>query len=775
MKRIFKIILFTISSSLVLAVSSLSIYCYFCIKSITKSELNSVLERSYSTIYDISNREIETLGVNKKEYVRYEDIPLDLINALISIEDSEFFYHDGINIKRIFSSLLNNVVSSSTQGGSTLTQQLVKNLLLNNEQSLSRKIKEGYLALEIEKKLTKEEILELYFNEVYFEHTIPGVGYASKRFFNKEVKHLNLVECSLLAGVVKSPTIYSPHKHIDNAEKRKNIVLKAMLDNNLITKERYDIARNKHVKDIIVEKGSNQKEETYDYQAYLDIVYKEVEELTGYNPFTYNLEIYTYLDTSIQSYLDKIQKEEIFKFSDSHQQIASCFLKNNDASIIGVIGGRNYDGFMLFNRAYDMLKQPASTLKPIFTYALAMEHLNYHEYSLVEDKPYTYPGTSTTVQNADKNYLGTIPLVDAIGYSRNTSTLYTIEKVINKIGIDNVIKYLKDIGIMDKGVFSMPYAIGGMTYGTNPIKLAASYSMLARGGTYINPSTIRSIKNKDTGEVIYTREINKKRVLSIESSYLISSTLKKVMDKNYYNIAYAKPSNIEVYAKTGTNAYDDKVIKSYNYPYYADSDVWFSGYSKNYSIASWTGFDRPIKNENTYFGRNDNRRLIVKDIFREGLRKLELKNEIISSPDTLTKVPIVKGVNGNYLPNELIPNNFIVYASFKKDMIPNTILPLPSFKEIEDVNIILTNDLLQLQIHHLLENDELYLPIFGEKVYMITYEDESSSNTYITTESTILLPYNKKSFTINIVETFKNNNKLTSKPLEVKYDETTFS
>ena len=150
-------------------------------------------------------------------------------------------------------------------------------------------------------------------------------------------------------------------------------------------------------------------------------------------------------------------------------------------------------------------------------------------------------------------------------------------------------------------------------------------------------------------------------------------------------------------------------------------------------------------------------------------------NEIISCPDTLTKVQIVKGVNGNYLPNELIPNNFIVYASFRKDMIPNTILPLPSFKDIEDTNIILNNDTLQLQIHHNLENDELYTPIFGEKVYMITYEDETSFNTYITKESTILLPYNKKSFTINIVETFKNNNKLTSSPCEIKYNTSTFS
>ena len=770
MNKNIKIITFIISTSIVLSSLCLMTYVFFNVQSLTEPEINAVLERGHSKVFDISNREIETLGENKKIYVEYKDIPPVLVDALISIEDKEFFHHDGINYKRIFSSLINNIFSDSTQGGSTITQQLVKNTLLTNEQNISRKIKEAYLSMKLEEKYSKEQILELYFNEIYFDGVIPGIGYAAKRFFGKEVKHLNLVESALLAGVLKSPTLYSPFLHIENAEERKNLVLNAMYENNLITEERLFIASNKKVKDIIVPKGATYKEKTYDYQAYLDIVYKEVEELTGHNPFSSNLEIYTYLDTSLQTYLDDIQKGKIYNFQDDYQQIASAILNNNDASIIGVIGGRNYEGMLLYNRAYDMKKQPASTLKPVFTYALAMEHLNYHEYSQVEDKPYTYPNSNITVHNADKKYLGTISLVDALGYSRNTSTLYTLEKVIKKIGMEKVVSYLNDIGIMDEGRFSLPYAIGGMTYGVNPISLAGSYRMLSKNGNYLKPSTIKLIKNKDTGEIIYKRDLSEKKVLSTESSYLISSALKKVMDGNYYKIGNAKPSNINVYAKTGTNSYDHNLIKQYGFPTYADADVWFAGYSKNYTIASWTGFDKPVKNTNTYFGRNDSRRLIVKDIFKECLKRLEIKNLLIEKPSTMKEVSIVKNAPGNYLPNDLIPTNHIVKATFKLDEAPTKVLPYPILNEVKDIEITQQDNELQLSVNHMLEDDLLYKNIFGKKVYLITYEDETTSNTFITSENTITLPFNQKSFTITICETFENNNKLTSTPYIYNYD-----
>ncbi len=768
MKKIFKISFLIYSIIIISITSGLGIFVLSSIKDLSQPEINRVLDKEYSQIYDNSNRLIESLGENKKKFIEYKDLPPYLIDALISIEDNQFFIHDGINYKRIISSLVNNIFSSSTQGGSTITQQLIKNLLLSNEQSLKRKIQEAYLAHLLENKMSKEEILEYYFNEIYFEGTVPGISYACKRFFNKTPSQINLVESALLVGLVKSPTYYNPFNHPDRAQQRKNIVLKAMKDNNYISEKQYQLGCKKQVSELLIKKGESIKEETYAFQAYLDIVYQEVEELTGFSPFTIPLKIETYLDTSIQAYLDEIQKGNIFAFKDDYQQIASAIINNDTASIIGVIGGRNYNGLMLFNRAYNNRRQPASTMKPIFTYALAIEHLNFNEYTPVEDKPYTYPNSNTTVQNADKNFLGSIPLVDAIGFSRNTSTLYTLEKVIAKIGQAKVVDYLKSIGMMDEGEFTYPYAIGGMKYGVSPVALAGAYSILARDGNYIKPSTIKSISTID-GKLIYSRSLEGKQVLSKQSSYIMTSTLQKVMDSNYYNINYARPKGIIVCGKTGTNAYDNSTIRNLSYPSYADKDVWFCGYSKNYTIACWSGFDETLKDKKTYFGHSDERRLICKDIFRNCLQRLELKGNDFPLVEGLKQVMIVKGIPGNYLPNELVPSSYIVKATFKENDVPTTILPSPKLNDISHVDIIATSDNLEIDIKDELIQDELYKYLFGEKVYLLTYEDENTLQTIPYKNNHITIPNKQKNFTITICETFENNQKLTGTPYTFEF------
>lgn len=760
MKKIFNRILLIISSLFILTSLSLLGYAYFSIKDLSEPEIQRVIEKKYSQIYDSSSRLIETLGENKTYYVQYNELPQILIDSLISIEDNEFFYHDGVNYKRIIKSLINNIFSSSTQGGSTITQQLVKNLVLTNEHSLKRKIQEAYLAHILEQNMTKEQILEFYFNEIYFEGTIPGIGYASKRFFNKDVNLLSLPECALLVGLVKSPTYYNPYTHPDRAEERKNLVLFTMRKNNYITEIQYQNAIKKNISSLIIPKGSLYEENTYEYQAYLDIVYSEVEELTGYNPFSAPLRIETYLDTSLQNYLDDIQKGKIFKFNDDLQQIASCVINNQNSSIIGVIGGRNYDGMMLYNRSFDMKRQPASTMKPIFTYALAMEYLNYNEYTPIEDKPYTYRGTNITVQNADKNYLGTIPLVEALGYSRNTSTLYTLENVIQKIGQEKCVDYLKNIDLMDEGPFAMPYAIGGMKYGVSPTQLAGAYALFPREGNYLKPSTIKSIRELDTGKIIYQRDEEGKQIISQESAYIMNSTLKKMMDANYYNIAYTRPENIIIGGKTGTNAYDDNVIKKFNYPSYADRDVWFVGYSKNYTIASWSGFDEPKKDQKTYFGRSDSRRLIVKEIFKSCLKKLELPHNDFNTNSNISQVNIVKNAPDYFLPNELIPSSYIVTASFKKGNEPINVLPLPQFQKIEDVNIISYNSTLEIDVKNELIEDELYKNIFGDRVFLLTYEDYEHLDTYIFKSNHFSINITEPNFKLSITETFENNTKI---------------
>ncbi len=746
--------------------SFLVIYSYNALTNIEPKELEILKDEVKSQIFDSSNRLIEDYNQNEKTQVKYDELPKHLIQALISIEDRNFFNHDGIDFQSIYRSLLNNLTSSSRQGGSTLTQQVIKNLILNSEISLSRKIQEAYLALEFEKMHTKEEILELYFNRIYFEPTIPGIKYAAKRFFNKDVSLLNIQESALLVGLVKSPSQYSPFKYIDKANERKNIVLKAMYEEQYISQYEYQSLIKIHAKNFVIEKGENYKEKDFKFQSYLDVVYKEVKRITGHSVFDKPYKVYTYLDSSLQSHLDKIANGEIINFQDDITQISSCVIDNKTGGVISLIGGRFYDGMKLYNRAYDMNRQPASTLKPILTYALAFQYLNYNEYTLIKDEPYYYPNTSISVQNADKKYLGYISITDAIGYSRNTSTLYTIENVIKKIGIKKVEEYFSKIGLMDQGEFTLPYAIGGMKYGVSPINLASAYSLIPRGGEYIKPSVISKIEDLTTHKIIYDHENElKSKVLDKETCYLITSTLENVRNNNYLNINQAFPANIRCVGKTGTNAYDDNTIRAFNYPSNADKDSWFVGYSKNYTIASWTGFDEPKKESKTYFTYNDERRKYSKYQFKSIMANLELDNQkIMEMPSTMTKQDVVFIKDKMYLPNEYVPKNLIKTVSIKTSNLVFEVLPIPKLYKPKEESIISIDNELYIKLNQIESDDFEY--IFGKLNYKVEYKDIMNNQYEKNFENNeFFLPIYEPYYEIKIYLTYKNSSQLISEPL----------
>ena len=263
-----------ISFSLLLILTSLLVYNKLHdLETIKLTPLENISTTSY--IYNNNDILVKEINDNFPYYVTYDDLSDDFINALISIEDNNFFSHPGYDTKRILSSLLNNIKSKKiVQGASTLTQQLVKNITLDNSKNINRKIKEIYLANKLEKDYTKEEIITYYSNIVSFEGTKNGVNYASYRFFNKEIKNVNLAEAALLAGLVKSPTQYNPYKQEENAYNRKNLVLKAMLNNGYISNEEYIAASKLKISDMLKEKEKSNT--SYPFQAYIDVVYEDL-------------------------------------------------------------------------------------------------------------------------------------------------------------------------------------------------------------------------------------------------------------------------------------------------------------------------------------------------------------------------------------------------------------------------------------------------------------------------------------------------------------------
>lgn len=740
-------------------------YFIYAINTINKKEIEIFSNPLVTEIYDSDGRKIEDFNTKENEIITYNQIPQNLINALISIEDQSFFTHKGVDFKAVIRSFFNNITSSKRQGGSTITQQLVKNLVLTNEVSIKRKIQEAYLSYELENKYTKEQILELYFNKIYFDATMPGISYASHRFFDKKVELLTLPECALLAGLVKSPSLYSPFKYIERANERKNIVLKRMYELNYINENEFNAATNFHAKDFVIEKGSNFEEKNYQYQAYLDVVYEEAKAITSYSPFDRPMRIETFLDTALQKHIDEIQEGKAFDFNDNLLQIAACVIDNKNSGITALSGGRNYNGMLLYNRSFNMQRQPASTMKPIFTYALAMEYLNFHEYTMIKDEPYTYPKSNITVHNADKKYLGNITLTEALGYSRNTSTLFTLEKIINKIGEKKVVDYLKSIDLMDNGTFSYPYAIGGMTYGVTPIKLCNAYSVLPRGGIYKKASTIKKITFLDTNEVVYEHEKQEeKRVLSEESAYLITSTLNNIRDNNYLNINQAFPEKISCVGKTGTNAYDKNTITKYNYPSNADKDIWFAGYSPNYTVVTWTGFDEPEQDKKTYFTSNDIRKKYAKQLFKTIMQRCEIKEQKFVKPETMINQQVVVTKDGTFLPNTYVPEQFLKTITVKKEKAITNVLETPCFKELSDYSPIYLENEIFFSLPEI--EEDVYTDFFGNKGYYVTYHDlDFNSETFFFNTNEFFIPIKNEVFAIEIIETYENNQKLHGTPL----------
>ena len=709
-----------------------TIYFINVINNTPKLAIIETQKKKASKIYDDSNNFVKQINIEDYGNVTYEQLPDVFIDALIATEDVRYFIHSGIDLPRIVSAIKNDIASMSLkEGASTLTQQLIKNMMLTNTKSLERKIQEMYLSYKIEKLYNKKEIIEFYCNFVCFDGVNNGVLAASYKYFNKHVSYLTLPEASLLVGVVNAPTAYSPILNPLKANERKNIVLKSMYNHNFIDKLTYNNARKIEVKDILSPMTLH-KDSSYSYQSYIDVIYKQIYEKTGYDIYLTPMEIYTYMDSALQKEIDNMQNGSL-KIKNKHQQFASTIIDNNTGSIKAIFGGKNYNGQRLLNKAYDVLFQPASTIKIHLCYDFDFEYLNYSSKETLLDEPINYPSTTVSIKNVDNAYLGEMNIAKAIGLSRNTTAIKVLEEVINKIGVDQVVSYLKDINLMDGGTFSYSYGLGGYTYGVSVTNMAAAYSMIARGGIYIETLTVKYIKLLDgSNKTINFTPINKK-VLSEDSCYLLTDVLKQVMDNNYWSINSCKPHNVNLYAKSGTSSFDKETANKYNIPTNASKDKWLASFTKDYSIACWTGFDKLIKDEHTYFDKNSTDADILKSFTKTIYSKIAKQNIDFIMPISLKEVEIVKG--SHYLATDQVNKDYIEKAIYKKDYVPNTYFVEPRIEEtvnydyfiIDDyINFVFNNDNKSFDYNvifdyeKILGNKNIYIDIYENFVYKET-------------------------------------------------------
>ncbi|HHK6964083.1 TPA: penicillin-binding protein PBP1A [Streptococcus pneumoniae] len=573
------------------------VFFYYVSKAPSLSESKLVATTS-SKIYDNKNQLIADLGSERRVNAQANDIPTDLVKAIVSIEDHRFFDHRGIDTIRILGAFLRNLQSNSLQGGSTLTQQLIKLTYFStstSDQTISRKAQEAWLAIQLEQKATKQEILTYYINKVYMSNGNYGMQTAAQNYYGKDLRELSLPQLALLAGMPQAPNQYDPYSHPEAALDRRNLVLSEMKGQGYISAEQYEKAVNTPITD-----GLQSLKSASNYPAYMDNYLKEVinqvEEETGYNLLTTGMDVYTNVDQEAQKHLwDIYNTDEYVAYPDDELQVASTIVDVSNGKVIAQLGARHQASNVSFgtNQAVETNRDWGSAMKPITDYAPAIEYGVYDSTAtMVNDIPYNYPGTSTPVYNWDRAYFGNITLQYALQQSRNVTAVETL----NKVGLDKAKTFLNGLGI-DYPSMHYANAISSNTtesnkkYGASSEKMAVAYAAFANGGIYHKPMYIHKVVFSDGSEKEFSNVGT--RAMKETTAYMMTDMMKTVLTYGTGRNAYL--AWLPQAGKTGTSNYTDEEIEKYikNTGYVAPDEM-FVGYTRKYAMAVWTGYSNRL-------------------------------------------------------------------------------------------------------------------------------------------------------------------------------------
>ncbi len=517
-------------------------------------------------VYDRNGELLADLSEEKREYVPIEKIPPTLQLATIAIEDTRFFQHNGVDLRGILRALYSNLVSGRiTQGGSTITQQLARNLYLTQKRTLSRKMQEIAIALRLERRFTKEEILEMYLNRVYYGSGAYGVGMAAKAYFGKPVEKLNLSECALLAGIPRRPSYYSPYVNPEAAIRIRNIVLDRMSSLGFITREEAEEAKKMPLK-LAYSRPPHIARFKAPYFVFW--VIDQLADKYG-NDLVYKggLKIYTTLDMRLQRIAEEAVKRglERAKGLNAHQA-ALVAIDYRTGNVVAMVGGKDFSESQ-FNRATQAVLQPGSAFK-IFVYTTALDN-GFDPNDTVVDSPISYPGGKKPwrPQNFDRKFRGRVTLRYAFEQSINVPAV----KIAEKVGIKKVIEYARRMGITTPLAPYLPTAIGAS--GVRVIDMASAVGVIANNGLRCKPNGILEVRTAD-GTLLERRKPLAEFVISEETARKMQEMMRGVVVRGTGRRAIVVPGAA---GKTGTSN-DFRA-------------AWFVGYAKDLACAVWVGND----------------------------------------------------------------------------------------------------------------------------------------------------------------------------------------
>ncbi len=566
-------------------------------------------------IYDQRGEMASKLSNSSIEGVSLDQIPEVMIQAVVATEDQRFYKHNGINyfaiIKASFKNLINGEIVA---GGSTITQQLAKNVFLSHERTFTRKMKELVLTKKIERTYTKGEIMERYLNQIYFGEGAWGIQRAAQTYFGKDVEKLTLAESAMLAGLIKAPSLLSPIKDMDKSIQRRNIVLSLMEKEGYISKEE---VKNAKAQQIVLEGRKIEDEYKGKYPYYVDYIIEEAINkygLTENEVLSGGLHIYTELNPVIQNAAEAVYKsEELFPKSQPDQIIQSggVFINPSTGGIQALVGGRGQHTFRGFNHASQLVRQPGSTMKPLAVYTPALEQ-GYEPSDLLIDEPLTFED-GYQPENYDHQFRGRTTMYDAVAHSYNIPAVW----LLNEIGLENGVQAVERFGIpLQKEDHSLGLALGGMSKGTSPLLMAQAFSVFPNNGLMVEAHSIQKIEDAN-GELTGEWQNKAKRVTEPEIAQKMTYLLNGVVEQGTGE--RAQLDGIELAGKTGTT----------ELPFPSEggsNDHWFIGITPQLVGAVWLGYDKPDESHYLSGSSSQTATVIFKEIVSKSTSELTKKS-----------------------------------------------------------------------------------------------------------------------------------------------------
>ena len=631
--KILKYVLYAASAAII----AIFFLCVFWIYQAPAFDSKILDNNTRTIVYDVNNNEVAKLGNEVGENLETADIPQQMQDAILATEDNRFFEHGAVDYRRLVGAVVSNLTSGfGSQGASTISQQLIKRTFLDDNKSIKRKVQEAYLAYKLEQNYDKETIFTMYVNRIYYSDGVYGLKTAAKYYYNKDISQLTLPQMALLAGMPQHPNTYNPYDNPEAAKARRDTVLYLMQYHDKITKEEAESAKQTNIMDGIVSRNSDERvilssEFDSKYTGYMNQIVNELKNSKEYKDYegdvlNLGLKIYTNFDPKIQSSLsDSITSNAVGIKQASN--VAMVVLNNENSGIAAIYGGNNQT-FNGYNIATQAKLQPGSAIKPILAYGPAVEYLNWGSDHIINDSKIQ----GTFIQNWDRQYHGNITINNALMMSYNIPAVKTYQEV----GFDRVKQYASRVG-MSVTDDSLTTPIGGSGDGYSPLQMAAAYVPFSNNGYYATPKAIKKVYDSEGSEIKSFSIDDRKQVIKDSTAYIMTSMLRNVVNGTATS---SRISGADMAVKTGTTTFGEAEAEKYNFDINNYSkDSWVVGYTSNYTLAVWQGFDS-IDGPTKYMTQQDTQKTQL-------LYRLNMQNIVnIHRPNGFSVPNNVGSING---------------------------------------------------------------------------------------------------------------------------------